>query len=161
LGAEASLSGDVTFTISIANADILPTDDSSPIRLASASFTLSGSLVPYAIGAMDGTTESLTEVTNDSIARAVWDELLSSHMGVGTTGLALATASSGGVDPGILAAAVWAYAARTLSESGNEAAAAALLEAAQVTPIHSDTRMMNGADIIGSGIESDLWRGNV
>jgi len=50
-----------------------------------------------------------TTVTVDSatIANAVWDEPIGDHSSTGSTGLALATASSGGVDPSILAAAVW------------------------------------------------------
>jgi hypothetical protein len=37
--------------------------------------------------------------------------------------------------------------------------AAAILAAAQITPIHADTKKMNGATIAGTGIESDQWRG--
>lgn len=38
--------------------------------------------------------------------------------------------------------------------------ASAILAAAQVTPIHSDTRKMNGHSVIGSGVELDKWRGS-
>ncbi len=41
------------------------------------------------------------------MADAVWDEALSGHTTAGTAGLALATASSGGVDPSVLADAIW------------------------------------------------------
>jgi hypothetical protein len=37
--------------------------------------------------------------------------------------------------------------------------AAAVLAAAQITPIHADARKMNGATIQGTGVGSDLWRG--
>ena len=37
--------------------------------------------------------------------------------------------------------------------------AMAILAAAQITPIHSDTKKMNGAPVLGSGIASDQWRG--
>jgi hypothetical protein len=37
--------------------------------------------------------------------------------------------------------------------------AAAILAAAQVAPIHSDTRKMNGAVVQGTGAAGDLWRG--
>jgi hypothetical protein len=40
-------------------------------------------------------------------ADAVWDETLSGHTGAGSAGLALSTASSGGVDPSVLADAIW------------------------------------------------------
>jgi hypothetical protein len=36
---------------------------------------------------------------------------------------------------------------------------AAILAAAQVTPIHSDVRRMNDAQVIGSGTSADKWRG--
>jgi hypothetical protein len=32
--------------------------------------------------------------------------------------------------------------------------------AAQATPIHADTKKMNGANVIGTGIPADLWRGS-
>ncbi len=35
----------------------------------------------------------------------------------------------------------------------------AILAAAQVTPIHANVQKMNDADVIGTGIESDKWRG--
>jgi hypothetical protein len=45
--------------------------------------------------------------TAAAVADAAWDEALSGHTGAGSAGLALATASSGGVDPSVLADAVW------------------------------------------------------
>lgn len=39
------------------------------------------------------------------------------------------------------------------------AAASAILAAAQTTPIHADTRKMNGATVIGNGSAGDKWRG--
>lgn len=35
------------------------------------------------------------------------------------------------------------------------------LARAQTTPIHSDTRRINGATVFGDGTENNLWRGNV
>jgi hypothetical protein len=35
-----------------------------------------------------------------------------------------------------------------------------VLSAAQATPIHADTKKMNGANVIGTGIPADLWRGS-
>ena len=60
------------------------------------------------------------------------------------------------------AAAVWTAAARTLTESLDPNVAqivSALLAAAQATPIHADTRKMNGANVAGTGVTGDLWRG--
>lgn len=48
-----------------------------------------------------------TAPTASAVADAVWDELLSGHTGAGSAGLALSTASSGGVDPSVLADAIW------------------------------------------------------
>jgi hypothetical protein len=39
--------------------------------------------------------------------------------------------------------------------------AAAILAAAQVTPIHSNVKQMNSATVYGTGVEADKWRGNV
>jgi hypothetical protein len=60
---------------------------------------------------------------------------------------------------GATAADVWAYGARTLTGIDVSAIAAAILAASQVAPIHSDTRKMNGSAVIGTGISTDLWRG--
>ncbi len=53
-----------------------------------------------------GTTRTAIPATS-AIADAIWDEALSGHSTAGTAGLALATASSGGVDPSVLADAIW------------------------------------------------------
>ena len=39
--------------------------------------------------------------------------------------------------------------------------AAAVLAAAQATPIHSDVQKMNGATVLGNGTSGDKWRGGV
>lgn len=60
------------------------------------------------------------------------------------------------------AAAVWGAATRTLTESLDPTLAqivAAILAAAQATPIHADTRRMNGAAVAGTGVAGDQWRG--
>ena len=38
---------------------------------------------------------------------------------------------------------------------------AGIMQQAQITPIHADTRKMNGANVLGNGTENDKWRGNV
>ncbi len=64
------------------------------------------------IGYVDDQSSSGCEVFQGSIddvyiSNAVWDEPISEHSESGSTGLALSTASSGGVDVNLLAAAVW------------------------------------------------------
>lgn len=51
--------------------------------------------------------------------------------------------------------------AQGIATSGSTAAeiAAAVLAAATVSPIASDTRKMNGATVLGSGTSLDKWRG--
>ena len=54
--------------------------------------------------------------------------------------------------------------AQGISTSGSTAPTVAeivagILAAAQATPIYADTRKMNGATVLGSGIASDQWRG--
>ena len=71
LGAEASIVGETTITISIADADILPVDDTSPLRTATASLTFSGTLVPYAIGSMEGSTIDASVLTTAAIVAAL------------------------------------------------------------------------------------------
>ena len=76
LGAEANVSGSSTITITVANATAFPLNDASPLRDASASMSFAGSLTPYAIGQMIGTTVDLGVVTNDSVASAVWSKVI-------------------------------------------------------------------------------------
>lgn len=88
---------------------------------------------------MDASIVSYSAFTAEGVRDAVWNALLANYPGLGTAGKALASAGSGGVDL--------------------EALAQAILAAAQVTPIHSNVKKMNSADVIGSGIEADKWRG--
>lgn len=50
----------------------------------------------------------------------------------------------------------------TSGSSGPSAAeiAAAILAAAQITPIHANTKQINSANVIGAGAEGDDWRGS-
>lgn len=134
LGAEASLVGSSSMTISVANATIYPLNDDSPLREGTASFTLSGSLTPYAVGSMSGSTVDGGTLTSDAIAAAVWDTLVAEHQGDGSTGKALGTASSGGVDLDLMSAAVWAYVNRTV-----------------------DVTKVAGTTVAGSGTSLDPW----
>lgn len=70
LGAEAGLTGAATWTLAAAAA-MLPADDDPPARTAAASFAFSGSLLPYAIGSMVGSTiTGAEELTADAVAAA-------------------------------------------------------------------------------------------
>jgi len=60
-------------------------------------------------------------------ADAIWDELLSGHTTSGTAGLALSTASSGGVDPAVLADAIWDEIMSGHTSAGSAGAFLALL----------------------------------
>lgn len=139
IGAEANISGSSTITVTVSNATAYPLNDASPLRDGSASFQLSGTLNPYAIGQMIGSTIDSGVLTADSISSAVWNAILADFNENGTAGKALATAGAGGVDL--------------------EALAAAILSAAQVTPIHSNVQSMNNAEVIGDGTEGNAWRG--
>lgn len=81
LGAEASLSGQSTITITVSNAQSFPLNDASPLRTASAGISFSGSLNPYAIGQMQGSTVDIGVVTNDSVASAVWSKVIEAGYG--------------------------------------------------------------------------------
>ena len=103
-----------------------------------------------------------TELSPESLARSVWDAVAAQYNDAGTMGAKLNTASSGGVDLNALAQAVWEYATRTLTAGAAltaEQVASAVLAAAQTTPIHADTKKMNGATLTGNGTAGDLWRG--
>lgn len=108
LGAEASGEGSASIALT-ASASALPEDDAPPERSASASFAISGTLVPYAIGNMVGAALPYTELSPQSLANAVWQAPASDSNIAGTMGNKLNTASSGGVDLEALAEAVWGY----------------------------------------------------
>ena len=77
LGALADGSGAVTITVTGTNSGRLPANDASQLRTGSASFSLSGSLTPYAIGQMSGTTAEYG-LTNAGIANSVWSKVVES-----------------------------------------------------------------------------------
>lgn len=126
-----------SFSFSV-SADILPEDDTSPARTGSASMSFYGSLIPYAIGHMEGTTNVQTELTAGSIASAVWNSSASEFNEIGTLGNKLNTASSGGVDMDALAQAV-------LAEFN-----------ANTIPV--DIKKINSYTITGAGIDGNKWR---
>ena len=125
LGAEASGTGISNFSFAASGA-ILPLNDASPLRTGTATITLSGSLLPYALGNMIGTTDVVTELTPDAVASAVWSALAAEFNDAGSMGNKLNTASSGGVDLDALAASVWSYATRSMTTAEREALADAV-----------------------------------
>lgn len=125
LGAEAGGSGVASFSFAVSGS-ILPVDDASPLRTGTALITVSGSLTPYAIGHMIGTTDVVTDLTTDAIASAVWASLAANFNDAGTMGNKLNTASSGGVDLDALAQAVWEYALRSMPAAERVAVADAV-----------------------------------
>ncbi len=108
LGAEASGEGAASMAFSMA-ATILPTVDTPPARTATASLAVTGTLTPYAIGHMGGSTLNTQVLTTDTIAAAVWQALAASFADAGTMGQKLNNAASGGVDYADLANAVWSH----------------------------------------------------
>lgn len=75
LGALADGSGAVTITVTGTNSGRLPANDDSPLRTGTATLTLTGALVPYAIGSMEGTTEE-AGLSNAGIANSVWGKVI-------------------------------------------------------------------------------------
>ena len=105
-GALASGSGSASMAITLANAQAYPLNDASPLRTATSSFAINGTLVPYAIGVMGGSTVTDTVLTTSAIASEVWSTLAASFTVAGTMGNKLNSAASGGVDYGALADSV-------------------------------------------------------
>ena len=104
------------------------------------SFTIDGTLNLDAWGNMEGSTVDQSVMTNASVAAAVWDELLTLHQLTGSTGEALASAGSGGVNYNALAQAVWEYATRELTSGGS---------GISVDDIMTDPRALTVAKFLG------------
>lgn len=67
LGALASGDGSAAIQFTVPNVSILPVNDASPLREGAATITFSGSLTPYAIGIMVGTTAVASDIVNANI----------------------------------------------------------------------------------------------
>lgn len=125
----------------------------------SGSWSLTGSGDVRMKLSMTGGWTPYTTLSPENLAANVWNAAAASFNEAGTMGSKLNTASSGGVDLDALAQAVWEYLDRTLT-SGSPTAndvAAAVLAAAQTTPIHADARKVVGITVDGSGTELDPW----
>lgn len=70
------------------------------------------------------TLRGYSDLTPEGIRDNVWNAILVNYDDAGTAGLALSTASSGGVDYNLLAQAVWEYVTRTLTSGGGGGATA-------------------------------------
>lgn len=75
LGALADGIGEVAITLTATNSGRMPANDDSPLRTGTATLTLTGTLVPYAIGSMEGTTEE-AGLSNAGIANSVWGKVI-------------------------------------------------------------------------------------
>jgi len=93
--------------------------------------------VATGIGALSADILSYGELTPEGIRDAVWNAFLTNYPTSGTAGNTLSLAGSGGVDYALLAAAI--------------------LAAAEVSPIASNIKKVNDLDVDGSGTEADPW----
>jgi hypothetical protein len=159
-GAEASASGSASFMTAMAAA-ILPTNDAPPVRTASASFSITGAMVPYAIGQMTGSTVDASTLTVDAITTAVWSAVAAQYNDAGSMGAKLNSAASGGVDYAALGLAVWQSVSRTLTAGDalptTADISAEVLATLQDQTIPVDMRKVNGQNIGGAGSEADPW----
>ena len=98
LGAIAQGSGSGSVQISTNAPIVYPLNDSSPLRTAQGIMNFSGTLAPYAVGSMQGSTIDNSVITSDTIASAVWNAVAAEYNNPNSTGNKLNTASTGGVD---------------------------------------------------------------
>lgn len=100
--------GSIAMTGSGALSMIVPFDGAG-------SFGFSGAGDLKGLLSMDGGWTPFSTLSPENLAQAVWGAIASSNNEAGTMGAKLNTASSGGVDMGALAQAVWEYGTRTLT----------------------------------------------
>lgn len=131
-------SGSVTLTGSGALSMIVPFEGVGSMTLTASGdlkglLNLQGGWTPY------------TELSPENLAASVWGAVATANNTAGTMGAKLNTASSGGVDLNALAAAVWAYASRTLT-----GAATALTpeQAAQLQELHRIHGLESGTPLV-------------
>ena len=95
---------------------------------------------------------SYSEFTAEGVRDAVWNAVLANYPNSGSAGLALSTASSGGVDPSILAAAVWAYVNRTLTSGGTAPTTAEIVAALEAAVVAVNVKQVNDVAVTGTGV---------
>ncbi len=101
---------DASSYVAPANSDI------AAIKAVTDQFTFtSGNVNARAAVVADKTGYSLTAAANSDIAMAVWQSSTTTYYGANSMGESLKTVSSGGVDYGALAAAVWSHTDRQLT----------------------------------------------
>ena len=127
LGAQASGAGAALFSFTATCSQVLPLNDAPPLRDGAANFAITGSLTPYAIGSMSGSTVDASVLTTSGIANEVWSSVAANFTTSGTMGAKLNTASSGGVDYDSMATAT------ALAVRANLAAELARIDAAITT----------------------------
>jgi len=139
--------------------------DATAAGLADLGAALSGAGIVTAnntaLMSIAATIRGYSDLTPEGIRDNVWNAIAANYNTVGTMGSKLNAAGSGGVDLNALAEAVWEYVDRTLTAGGSgatpEEIAAAILLAAQATPIHSDIRKVNDVSVKGVGTPADPW----
>lgn len=115
-------SGGLALTIGLASAGSFTVTGAGGLSMivpfdGLASFALTGSANLKGNLSLAGDVTPFTELSPENLAAAVWNALATQFNEAGTMGAKLNTASSGGVDLDALAAAVWAYATRTLTDT--------------------------------------------
>lgn len=103
---------------------------------------------------------SYTEFTAEGVRDAVWSAILANYPGAGSAGLALATASSGGVDYTALGVAVWNSVSRTLTV-GAAPSTADIVAAIEAAVVSVNVKQMNDEAIIGDGSAADKFRSHL
>lgn len=88
--------GLASFSISISPVVVYPLNDTSPLREGNAGLTVTGTLTPYALGHLGGSTVDATSMTPTAVAQAVWSALAGQFNDSGTMGEALNGAGAAG-----------------------------------------------------------------
>ncbi len=151
LTASVNGTGSATFGISTNT----PTLGAVASITGSASFGLSAGGTLTGIGHMTGSTAD-SGVTVDNVVAGVWNAVLTDYNNAGSAGLALATASSGGVDYTAMGLAVWTSVSRTLTSTAPPTTAdiVAAIEAAIVSV---NVKQVNDVAVTGTGATGDEW----
>lgn len=104
--------------------------------VANGAFSITATAQGYGLGYMQASTVDTTTLSPATITQAVWRANAADYADTGTMGAKLNAASSGGVDLNALAAAVWAYASRTLTGSTTALTPTQAAQLAEVWALH-------------------------
>lgn len=148
LNAVATLTGSGDITAAIAALGWLGAATSGSGTISSAT--------PYATGTLAATIRGYSDLTPEGLRDLVWNATAASYTTSGTMGQKVNSAASGGVDLNALAAAVWQYVDRTITENPG-VTAAELVSALNATTIPVDIAKVNGVTVSGTGAEGDAW----